>query len=234
MGNIQKENIILKKIQEAGLPIGASYLSQQLDLAPATIGRVLTTLEARGLITKVSNKGRVLTDRGSDFLTQEAIKEEKKRTASKLVDFATESDKNILLEILQVRKLLEVYTVEHACLNASNEEIMELERLMLEHIREIRNGGLGSETDFEIHLAIARASKMQTIYQILKIILTKDNAYAKFSYVSDHLKNTQIKQHDSIIQAIKEHDPEKAKIAMNTHLTQIMNDINQYYQEPEK
>lgn len=231
MRDTQKEILILNAVQSAGLPVGASYLGQELALAPATVGRILTNLDEQGLLKKVSNKGRILTKKGQDFLTRETAREEKKESATKLACFAAESDKNTLLEILQVRKLLEVYTAKQACINATEDEILELERLLLEHLQEIRSGGLGSSTDLEIHLAIARASKVQTIYQILKIILSADNTYAKFSYVSDQLKHIQVKQHDSIIQAVRERDTEKARIAMETHLTQIMADVEQYYQE---
>ena len=92
--------------------------------------------------------------------------------------------------------------------------------------------GAGSNTDFQIHLAIARASKVKTIYQILKLILSSDNVYAKFSYVSDHMKNTQVKQHESLIQAFCRRDPDKAGEFMELHLNQIMDDVKQYYQEP--
>lgn len=233
MKTTNREISILKSIQNVGIPVGASYLSRQLNIAPATIGRILTDLENQGFLSKVSNKGRVLTQSGTDFLQQEDLREQKAETAERLAVFVTEADKQTLLEVLQVRKLLEGYTARQACQNATEEELLEMERLMLEHLQEIRSGGVGSKTDFRIHLAIAKASKIETIYQILKLILSSDNAYAKFSYVSGHVKNTQIKQHDSIIQAIQERNPEKAEKAMETHLDQIMKDVEQYYQEPD-
>lgn len=77
-------------------------------------------------------------------------------------------------------------------------------------------------------------STVVTYHQVkLKLILSSNNVYAKFAYVSDHLKNAQIKQHDSIIQAIHDHDPEAAGKAMEAHLDQIMDDVRQYYQETE-
>lgn len=77
-------------------------------------------------------------------------------------------------------------------------------------------------------------STVVTYHQVkLKLILSSNNVYAKFAYVSDHLKNAQIKQHDSIIQAIHDHDPEAAEKAMEAHLDQIMDDVRQYYQETE-
>lgn len=231
MQDTQKKKRILETVRDAGLPVGASYLSQRLNLAPATIGRILTGLEEEKMVTKVSNKGRILTEKGEQYLRQEDLLEEKKQTAGELAAIARESDKSTLLEILQVRRLLEVYAAEQASINATEEEIAQLENLMLEHLHRVRKGELGSEVDFEIHLTIARASGVKTIYQILKLILTKDNAYSKFSYVSDKLKNTQIKQHDSIIQAIRERDAKGAGEAMEAHLLQIISDVETYYQE---
>ena len=65
----QKSLTILKSVQDAGIPIGATYLSKELSIPPASIGRILTELEDEKLIEKVSNKGRVLTDKGRQFLT---------------------------------------------------------------------------------------------------------------------------------------------------------------------
>lgn len=226
-----KKKMVLQSVQEAGLPVGASYLSQKVDLPPATIGRVLAQLEEEELVTKVSNKGRVLTCKGEHVLRQEELAEERQKTAGELAEIAAKSDRDSLIEILQVRRRLEVYTAEQACLHATEEEIVNLETLVLAHIHEVRAGGLGSDADFEIHLAIARASRVNTIYQILKLILSKDNAYTMFSYVSDQLKNAQIKQHDTIIQAIRDRDPERAGKEMDSHLLQIMEDVKRYYEE---
>lgn len=226
----EKKKLVLETVRSAGLPVGASYLSQQLGLPPATIGRILTTLEEERLVTKVSNKGRILTEQGEMFLRQQDLVREREETAEELAELAAKSDKDTLLEVLQVRRLLETYSAEQACLHATEAQIEHLETLMLAHLHEIRNGGLGNEVDLEIHLAIAEASGVQTIYQILKLILVKDDAYTKFSFVSDQLKNAHIKQHDAIIQAIRDRDPEQAKAAMDSHLRQIMGDVERYYE----
>ena len=227
----QKSLTILKSVQDAGIPIGATYLSKELSIPPASIGRILTELEDEKLIEKVSNKGRVLTDKGRQFLTHAATVKAKEENATGLVKLIVSADKTTLMEILQIRKLLEGYTIQLACKNATEEEINRLERLMLEHLHLIRNGELGNQIDLEIHLAIADISRNKTLSQLLKIMLTGDNVYTKFSYVSDSIKHTQIKQHDTIIQAIREHDPDKGKIAMETHLDQVMNDLAKYFHE---
>lgn len=229
MTDNQRIHFILKSIQDIGLPIGATYLSKKHDIPPATIGRTLAVLEEQGLIKKISNKGRVITDKGRNYLIQEEVRNAKAKNANKLVQLVSKADKNTLLEILQTRKLLEGHTAELACHNAEDSEIDELEHLMLEYLHLIRSGELGSHIDLEIHLTIAKMSRNRTIYQILKIMLTGDNVYTKFSFVSDKLKHIQVKQHDAIIQAIRERSPEKARKSMEMHLEQVIDDLEKYF-----
>lgn len=231
MAHEYKDSDILKAINEIGLPVGATYLSKRLLVPPATIGRSLAELDEAGLIKKISNKGRLLTDKGKEFLAREELEKEKEQDASRLVQLITKADKGTMLEILQTRKLLERYTVELACSNATESELNELERLVLEHIHVVRQGGLGSEQDLAIHLAIAKISHNKTIYQILKLMLMEGNVYTKFSHVSDSMKHTQVKQHDAIIQAIQERSVEKAKLALEVHLDQIMEDVLEFFQD---
>lgn len=226
-----KSILVLETIKKSGLPVGASFLSKELTIPPATIGRILTDLEKHGYVSKISNKGRTINEKGLQYLSQVDLKKEQRKDTDQLLSLVTDAAKDNLLEILQVRKLLEAVTVEMACKNATDMEIMELEYLILEHIHLIRQKKLGSNLDLEIHLGIAKASGNQTIYQILKVLLTSDNVYTKFSYVSEHVTHTQIKQHDAIIQAIKERSPEKAKLAMEEHLDQVIEDVNNYYHE---
>lgn len=226
----KKNDLILESMRKVGLPVGATFLSKQHALPPATIGRILFNLEQQGLIEKMSNKGRIVTQKGRDYLLEAETHRENVKNASRLAQLATKNDKNTLLEILQIRKLLEGYTAELACANAKDSDIENLERLMLEHLHLIRSGELGSCIDLEIHLTIAEISGNKTLHQILKVMLTGDNVYTKFSFVSDKVKHTQIKQHDAIIQAIRDRAPERARTAMETHLSQVMSDLENYYE----
>ncbi len=48
---------LLETIKECISPVGAAYLSKQLDASVATIGRMLKQAEENGYITSISNKG---------------------------------------------------------------------------------------------------------------------------------------------------------------------------------
>ena len=58
------EYLILEKIAQLNTPVGASFLCSQIHASQASIGRELHNLEQRGLLEKVSNKGRILTEEG--------------------------------------------------------------------------------------------------------------------------------------------------------------------------
>lgn len=225
--------LILNLMQKSGVPVGAVFLSERLGIPPATIGRALSSLEKEGYIEKVSNKGRQLTDKGKSYLQDKKNWKHKLNTASKLLDFVESISKERLLEILQVRQLLEDMTVELACKNASEQELHELDKIMLDYTYDLRYGGLGNEYDLQLHLKIAEISHNQTIHQILKLILTEKSAYTKFSSVADSFTNTQLIQHDEIVQAIKSRDVSRAKLAMSRHINKIIADVTQYYNENE-
>jgi GntR family L-lactate dehydrogenase operon transcriptional regulator len=217
---------VLNEIKETEFPIGAKQLSLKLSIPQATIGRMLTDLENDGLIEKVSNKGRKISEKGVLLIEKSIIQNEKLKTAHKLINMFEDISKQKLLEILDARKLLELRTVELACKNATEADIIELDGIMYEHIYSVRNNGLGNEQDLKFHLTIAKISKNTTIYQILKLLLTEKNAYTKFAMAQDHILFSQYKFHDDILQAIKNKDPNEAKEKMEQHLNKVMSDVS--------
>ena len=216
-------------IKDSTIPLGAVCLSEKLNIPPATIGRILVKLEKDGLLEKVSNKGRQLTNKGIEYLIEEKTKNAKLKTANTLIHMVENSSKERLIEILDVRKILESKTIELACQNANEEDIEKLDNILADHCYVVRHGDLGSDEDLNLHLTIAKISKNKTIHHILKLILTEEDVYTKFSYLADHIKNIQLKQHSDLVEAIRCHDPEAGKIALEKHLDQVIFDVNRYY-----
>jgi len=220
---------ILTAIKTAGVPVGATYLTTQLPIPPATIGRIMQKLEQEGMLIKVSNKGRQLTQKGNTYLEINGQRERKLETADKLINMIEGSSKERLLEILDIRKFLESRSAELAIANATEEQLKELDEIMLEYLVEMRHGGLGNEQDLRLHLKIAKISGNYTIYQILKLLLTSENAYTKFSSASmKDIKHTQLEHHENIVNAIKMRNPEAAKTAMVRHMDQVIRDVELY------
>lgn len=204
------------------------YLSKILSLPQATVGRYLLKYENENYLKQIGNKGRVLTEEGEKFLSESIVNFKREKTANNLINIVFNEEALHLEEVIEVRMLLEVYAVEQACQKATDEDLAELDRIMLEYVREVRYGGSGDELDLQTHLKLAKISKNTVVYQILKIILTQDNEYARFASVSEKKGNIQtcLEQHESIVNAVKNRDAEAAVQAMKLHLNKVMRDIS--------
>ena len=219
---------ILKAVNDSDVPVGAIYLSGKLGIPPANIGRTLIRLEKRGLVAKVQNKGRSVTELGRRCLEEEELKNSKISIANELIDFASVEDKKNLLEILQVRKLLEVYTARRCAEEATPEMVQELENIQFDYIYELRHGHAGSEQDLNLHLKIAECSGNHTIARILRLLLTDNNSYAEFTKAAISHSNLNQGEHGPILDAIREKNGEKAGCEMERHLDRVMKNVENY------
>ena len=113
------EYLILEKLFQLNSPTGASFLCSKINSSQASIGRELHNLEIRGLVEKVSNKGRILTEEGRSYfqLLQQSINS--KESVDVLLDLFSRNDKQIYLDILEARIILELKTAELAAKRAS-------------------------------------------------------------------------------------------------------------------
>ena len=229
----KKELEMLQLVQTSHMPVGAAYLSERMGLPQATVGRILLALEKKGYLEKVSNKGRLLTEQGVSYLAQQEQYHEKLRTARNIIETAESNEKHKLYEILEIRLALEGLSAENAAINATEEDMKQLDGIMLEHFYDLRRGGIGSEQDLQMHLKIAEMSGNQTLAQILRLLLTQENAYTKFSIVAPHITNMQIRQHTDIVESIRAREAQRAREAMVTHLRQVMEDVQNFYDSGE-
>lgn len=213
---------LLRTIDRVSFPAGAFFLSGELSTPPATVGRMLKTAEDEGYLEQVSNKGRILTNQGRVYLREADAAALREQAARDLITTATSVTPGQLLEILQVRRLLEPYTASLACVHAAERDISEIEDLAFEQVFDIRRGGLGSEQDLRLHLKLAELSGNAAIRHILKLLLTENGVYIQFSSMSEKMKIQKLTQHDDIVNAIKSRDPEKAALAMEQHIDRLI------------
>ena len=218
---------VLSAIQEVDGPVGATSLGLRLNIPPASVGRILSQAENEGYLKQIGNRGRVLTSAGVEFLQHEKEYITKKQSANALIEMTGNICGSEMFQLLTVRKILEEYGVEQACLNASEEEIADIETTLFKYMIAAKSGG-GEEEDLQLHINIARASGNQVLVWLLQLILTTDNAYSKFSNVARVKKTDQLclNQHRAIVEAIQRRDGQAAKKAMGEHLEKVMHDYN--------
>ena len=215
---------ILTAMQDLNTPAGALQLAQILHLPSASIGRELLELEKAGLLVKVQNKGRILTPQGERFLEEERSRREKMKAANELIEAASMETESGLEDILLVRKLLEGYAAE-AC--AERIEPKELQKL--KDLQAIRHGRAGSEEDLAFHLKIAHLSGSLSILRMLKLILTDQDAYARFNQAAVRSDEVRENEHESLLAAIEAGDGALARREMERHLEHVGENLQAYF-----
>ncbi|MDD4781789.1 MAG: FCD domain-containing protein, partial [Tissierellia bacterium] len=184
--------------------------------------------ENKKILIKDSNKGRILTDYGKEYIDELLFKNENVKIANQIVNIVQDVSKARLLEVLQLRVLIEPEGVKMAAANCKTENAEILDRILIDYAYEIQHNMSGGKSDFVLHTYIAKLSGNETLYEIIKLLLQKNDAYVQFSE-ANILAHQKIKQHKDIIDAIIANDCEKAKEKMKYHLVEVINDIERFY-----
>lgn len=220
---------ILTAMQDLNTPAGALQLAQILHLPSASIGRELLELEKAGLLVKVQNKGRILTPQGERFLEEERSRREKMKAANELIEAASMETESGLEDILLVRKLLEGYAAEACAERIEPKELQKLKDLQADYLYAIRHGGAGSEEDLAFHLKIAHLSGSPSILRMLKLILTDQDAYARFNQAAVRSDEVRENEHESLLAAIEAGDGALARREMERHLEHVGENLQAYF-----
>lgn len=221
---------VLKQVSHYDFPVGATFLSTELNLPQARIGRILLALEEKGYLTKISNKGRLITPKGMEYLSAQENRTDKLAAAQCIIETAESGSCQQLCEVLQIRLSLETLAARQACAAPSPQGLARLEEILGAQQQDLDAGGSGSEFDLAFHLTIAELSQNKTLAHILKLLLTEEDAYTKFSIAAPHRMGRQVQQHRRILQAIQARDGDAACQAVEEHLRQVLSDVQHYYQ----
>lgn len=226
---LKLEYEILEEIANSSTPIGANLLSLKIDSSQATIGRILLSLDHHGYLEKSSNKGRVITESGKNYLKTLYDILNKNQNTQELIRISTSTDKNLLLDVLYTRKILEKETTALTAKKITDEQIKELSAIIDKQEEEKTRGLLGEKEDLEFHCKIANISGNKVIEQILILILTQKNVYLDFSYIRQKVVVRSSNDHRNIIKAFEERNSELASEYMVKHIEMLIKDIDKYY-----
>lgn len=218
------EYYILEEMQEANMPIGASYLSLRLTQSQATIGRMLQELEHSGHIAKVSNKGRILTEAGKQYYNKLKNENHFNEFTHSLVKVINTSNEQIYADILYIRLLLEPPAVRLATQKITAGQIDYLKTILDKQADKQKKGELGEEENLEFHTKIARYSGNKVLEQLLKIILLQNNSYMPFSYIQYQI-SLQKHEHIEILQAMANGNADKAGQLMHCHIMDLASEL---------
>lgn len=181
---------------------------EKLQVSRTSVREALRSLEIIGLIESRQGEGNFIKESFEDGLIEPLS-----------VMFMLKESKSE--EILELRKIVEIGTVQLAAKRINSNELKELEELK-EKLRIPNKEESLAEIDREFHYKIAAASKNFLLLGVLNAISSLMESYIKDARknILEEEGNRQIliKQHEDVFRALNNKDENEAAKAMTKHL----------------
>jgi GntR family transcriptional repressor for pyruvate dehydrogenase complex len=222
----QIEQLILEGVLKPGerlLP--ERELAQQLNVSRPSLREAITTLKSRGLLQSRRGGGNFVVDVIAPALTDP------------LVELLKHHPK-AMFDVLELRHALEEVAAYFAALRATDadREILRCRFAALEEIQQgTREPQHDAVVDANFHLAIADASHNVALIHVMRglfnlllgnICRSLERLYTReSSYTLVH------SQHQAILKAVLERDPEAARQAAHVHLTFVETTLRELDEE---
>lgn len=135
-------------------------------------------------------------------------------------------DYKLVLEVLEVRDLIEVELAKIAAHRASEEDIDKIDSILKNARKDIENGDNGVEYDYQFHTALAEASN-NSIYVLLmnliKDVLSK-NIKSEIASIEGQPMET-LKGHEEIFCQIQKGNASEAAFLMDKHIKKAKKEL---------
>ncbi len=204
---------MLDRIRTGQWPVGSRIPSERVLMAEfghsrVTIREALSMLRALGILSISQGKASVVQKMDAKLLG---------RLFPLMLSLEGE---RTYQQIFEVRLSIESRTAYLAALNRTKQDIDELERVLAilkSHLAQNIEQSL--ESDLRFHIRIAKASG-NPLFPLLLEALSGFVAYVQFlSCKGDQVRRERaLHFHESIVQAIRDQDPERARVEMESHL----------------
>nr|WP_312578264.1 FadR/GntR family transcriptional regulator [Sedimentibacter sp.] len=186
-------------------------LTQALNIGRPALREALKALEVIGLIESRHGQGNFIVNNTENSFF-------------KPLSLSFKLSNGNIEDILELRHLLENYTVKQAATYANKEDIQRLYELY-ESLVNAETTELKSHFDKEFHYEIAKISKNTLINNLLESTsYLFDNFISKtlgMSFTGEDSIDKLYEEHLNIIKAIEKHDPEEAAKCIFLHLNKI-------------
>ncbi len=180
-------------------------LSQELDIGRSTLREAVRVLVSRNILEVRQGSGTFISDKrgiATDPLGFSLIKDQDK----------------MILDLFELRYLLEPKMAALAAKNASEEQIQRITYLKDEiEISFLEGTDDHVQLDIELHTTIAQASGNVGLTHIIPVINESIALFNK-SYNVERLKRETITLHSDIVEAISNHDELEAFDTMTVHM----------------
>lgn len=185
-------------------------LIQMMGVSRTSLREAMKTLEARGIIKVRNGKGIYVSEGEGSAIPI-------------LLDFTREKER--LLDILEVRKVLEKEILRMVIHRAEPEEIQELGEITSVLMEKYHRGEQQTMEDKKFHYTIYRLSHNQVMYEMILSISNVMDRFWEFPLDMEDPFLKSLPLHEKLYQAICEKNVKKAQAINEKLLNAIYQDI---------
>ncbi|MEA1939121.1 MAG: FadR/GntR family transcriptional regulator, partial [Candidatus Caldatribacteriota bacterium] len=169
-------------------------LAEKLSISRGSLREAFRVLESRGLIKSKPGGGRY-------------IREIRKNGRTNTANIISSLEKSSILELLEAREIFEVKIAKLAAQRVTAEELELIEKALNKMNEEEKlKDDEKTESDTEFHLAIARASHNFVFVDIIELHLDLLRDTREKTQQIPGRREKRWREHQAILQAIKERD----------------------------
>lgn len=183
-------------------------LAEKFDVSRSSVRDAIRSLELIGLVEPRQGEGTVVREVSAESLVNPLT--------TMLV-----RKRELVGELLDVRRMIEPPLAARAAAHASPEEIGYLEDILRRQKEKVAQGELSIEEDSEFHYAIATAAKNSVVLKMLDVLMDLLRESRERSLQVEGRLQKSFLGHRRILRAIQRHDTAAAEAAMHQHLEEI-------------
>lgn len=184
---------------------GERELAERLNVSRTAVREAIRTLEMMGCVDIKPGEGVF-------------VKEVKLDDLLKPIKTSISVDKEMILNLLDARDVIEVEAAKRAAVHATEEDIQKMSYTLIQAQKSIEQGGIGLQQDNEFHICVAEATQNPIFVLIMNLIadLLVKSREATLNIPGEPEKT--LDDHKEIYQAIACKNPEKASTLMKEHI----------------
>lgn len=204
----QIEKMITEKMKAGDRLPPERQLAEIFGVSRSSIRDAIRTLEMSGLVEARQGVGTVVREHSADAvmnpLTQVLAQKRK-----------------LVGELLDVRKMIEPPLAARAAVQATSDEVAEMDAILQRREEKMRGGELAIEEDNEFHYAIALAADNSVVLKVLDVLMDLLRETRERSLQVQGRPERSMADHRDILDAIRRQDAVGAEAAMRRHIEAV-------------
>ncbi len=204
----QLQEKVISKLRPGDLLPSERELVQTFGVSRGSIRDAIRSLEAVGLLEPRQGVGTVVCDPAKSLATNQL--------AGALID-----KRQTVVELLEVRNILEPPIAGRAAGHATPDELAELEVILSRQEEKIRRHELAIDEDSAFHYCLALAADNSVVLKIIDVLMDLLRETRERSLQAEGRQEKSLAGHRQILAALKQGDAAAAESAMRRHLSEI-------------